>query len=306
MVDIRPQTTGVQLATLGEVQHGVLSRRQLVAIGLTPSMIKARVAAGNLIRLHPGVYALGHRQLRPQGYWLAAVLAAGPGAALSHREAAALHGLRPSNRSRVDVTTTRRLRTKRPGIEIHHSATLDAKDITAVEGIPVTTVARTLIDLANVVPRDSLAKALREAEYLRTIDVNDLQATMTRTRNRPGPGHANLRAVLEEHRRRGTQLTRSDLEDRFLKLCDRHGLPRPRTNIHIGAHEVDAVWPDHRLAVELDGWDRHKDRHAFQRDRDKGNALAQAGWQLLRFTHDDVVRRGAEMAVRIDRLLAGA
>jgi predicted transcriptional regulator of viral defense system len=201
MVDIRPQTTRVPLAALAERQHGVVARRQLTAIGLTPSMIKARVAAGTLIRLHPGVYALGHRRLRVEGQWLAAVLACGAGAALSHRDAAALQGLRPSNRSRIDVTTTRRLRSRRPGIEVHHSAVLDARDLTTVEGIPVTTVARTLVDLANVVPSDSLAKALREAEHLRSVDVRDLHETLTRTRHRPGPGHARLTAVLEEHRR---------------------------------------------------------------------------------------------------------
>lgn len=148
------------------------------------------------------------------------------------------------------------------GIDVYHSTTLDARDVTAVAGIPVTTVARTLVDLANVVRRDSLAKALREAEHLRAVDVRDLRAALERTRHRPGPGHAELKAVLEEHRRRGTQLTRS-----------------------LGAP---------------------KDRVAFQRDREKGNALTGAGWQLLRFTHDDVVRRPEEIAAQLRRLLAGA
>lgn len=294
------------MAVLGEGQFGVVSRQQLVALGFTPSMIKVRVRSGALAPLHPGVYALGHRQLRREGHWLAAVLACGTGAALSHREAAALHGLRPSGRPRIDVTTTRRIRAGRPGIEIHHSATLDARDVTTLEGIPVTTVARTLVDLADVVPRDNLAKALREAEHLRAVDVRDLRAALERTRHRPGPGHAKLTAVLEEHRRRGTQLTRSVLEDRFLALCDDHGLPRPCTNFHVEAGEVDACWPAHKLAVELDGWERHKDRQAFQRDREKGNVLTGAGWRVLRFTHDDVVRRPGEIAARIRRLLADA
>jgi len=269
-------------------------------------MIEVRIETAGLIRLHKGVYAVGHRQLRTEGHRLAAVLACGPGAALSHRDAAALHGLRPSNRPRIDVTTTRRIRAGRPGIDLHHSATLDARDITALDGIPATSVARTLIDLAHVVPHDQLAKALREAEHLRVIDVHDLRATMDRIRHRPGPGHARLTAVLDEHRLRGTQLTRSVLEDRFLRLCDRHGLPRPRTNAHVAGHEVDACWPIARLAVELDCWQRHKDRDAFQRDRTKGNALTAAGWRLLRFTHDDVVRRPALTAAAINGLLADA
>jgi very-short-patch-repair endonuclease len=225
---------------------------------------------------------------------------------LSHREAAALHGLRPSNRSRVDVSTDSRGHVAQPGIEIHHTTTLDAKDRTTVEGIPVTTVARTLVDLAYAVPRDHLAKALREADHLRATDLTAIHATMDRTRHRPGTGHAILKAVLEEHHRQGTQLTRSILEARFLQLADRHGLPRPRTNFHIGPHEVDACWPAHRLAVELDGWARHKDRHAFQRDRTKGNDLTRAGWRVLRFTHDDVARRPAKTAATINAFLTGA
>ena len=138
------------------------------------------------------------------------------------------------------------------------------------------------------------------------VDVRDLHDALDRTRHRPGPGHAALTAVLEEHRLMGTQLTRSVLEDRFLVLCARHGLPRPRTNLHVGPHEVDACWPARRLAVELDGWARHKDRVAFQRDRTKANDLQRAGWRVLRFTHDDVVRRPAATAAAIEALLADA
>lgn len=288
-----------------EAQYGVVSRAQLLEVGCTRSMVETRLRRGTLVPLHPGIYAVGHRHLRTQGHWLAVVLWAGPGAALSHRDAAALHGLRPCNRSRIEVTTRRRMK-RRAGVEVHHSTVLDAQDITTVDGIPVTSVARTLVDLADVVPRDHLAKALREAEHLRVIDVRALRDAMLRTRTRRGPGHARLTAVLDEHRRRGTQLTRSILEDRFLALTAEHRLPRPRTNVPVVGHEVDACWPDHRLAVELDGWDRHKDRHAFQRDRTKGNALTAAGWRLLRFTHDDVVRRPTEIAATINAFLADA
>lgn len=303
---MRHQHASHRIAALAEGQYGVVSRQQLLGLGVTPSMIRSRLASRTLIQLHPGVYALGHRQLRREGHRLAAVLWAGPGAALSHREAAALHGLRASCPSRVDVTTPRRIRGDRPGVEVHHSATLDARDVTTLDGIPVTTIARTLVDLANLVRRDSLAKALREAEHLRAVDVRDIWDAMHRTRTRKGPGHANLTAVLDEHRRRGTQLTRSVLEDRFLALCDRYGLPRPDANFHVEGHEVDACWPAARLAVELDGWARHKDRVAFQRDRTKGNELTAVGWRVLRFTHDDVVRRPAEIAARIRGLLADA
>jgi very-short-patch-repair endonuclease len=235
----------------------VIARWQLPAIGVTPSMLKARVGAGILIRLHRGVYAVGHRQLRSEGHWLAAVLAVGRGAALSHCEAAALHGLRQSSRGRVDVTTASRGRADQPGIQLHRTTTLDAEEITTVDGIRVTTVARTLVDLATVVREDQIAKALREAEHLRVVDIRDIHAAMHRTRHRPFLGHAVLEAVLAEHRRRGTQLTRSVLEDRFIALC-------------------------------------------------KANDLTQSGWDVLRFTHDDVVRRPAATAARIAAFLAGA
>jgi len=306
MVDIRPETTSHRLASLAERQHGVVARRQLASLGATPSMIKGWVATGRLARLHPGVYAVGHRQLRREGHQLAALLWAGPGAALSHRDAAALHGLWSSSGSRIHVTATRRPRGTRPGVDVHHTAVLGACDVTVVAGMPATTVERTLVDLAGVLPRGQLARALREAEHLLAVDMGTLRDAMRRTRTRKGPGQARLAAVLEEHRLRGTQLTRSVLEERFLTLCAAHGLPRPRTNFHVEGLEVDACWPAHRLVVELDGWTRHKDRHAFQRDRSKGNELLRAGWRVLRFTHDDVVRRPAETTAEIRHFLAGA
>lgn len=300
------QTCTHRIAALAERQHGVVARRQLPALGVTRSMVETRLAAGSLMPLHRGVFAVGHRRLRTEGHWLAAVLAVGPGASLSHREAAALHGLRPSNRTRIDITTTRRGRAAQPGITIHRTTVLDAQDLTVVNAIPVTTVARTLVDLAQVVPRDHLAKALREAEYLRVADVHEIEDALHRTRTRHGKGHANLRAVLEEHRRRGIQLTRSVLEDRFLALLDAAQLPRPLTNAHVHGDEVDAFWPARRLVVELDGYARHSDRHAFQRDRDKGNALTAAGLTVLRFTHDDVVRRPDHTVCRLRTFLADA
>lgn len=211
-----------------------------------------------------------------------------------------------TSRTRIDVTTARRIRQPPPGIEAHHSAVLDERDVTTVLGIPVTTVARTLVDLAAAVPPESLARAFREAEHLRLLDMRQIEVAMVRTRNRPDHGHAALRALLREHGRRGTQLTRSVLEDRFLALCAARGLPQPRMNFHVAGHEVDACWPHARLAVELDGWARHRDRQSFQHDREKGNDLMAAGCRLLRFTHDDVVRRPAETAERIRRLLADA
>lgn len=294
------------IGRLAAGQHGVVARRQLATLGVTETMIRDRMRSGQLLRLHAGVYAVGHRQLRREGIWLAAVLALGPGAALSHRDAAGLHDLRAANHARVDVTTTRRGTRPQPGIELRRTTVLDARDVTVVGAIPVTTIARTLVDLASVLPRQQLARALREADIRRAVDAHDVEDALSRTRNRPGSGHATLRAVLEEHRDRGLQLTRSVLEDRFLALLAAHGLPRPATNARVGPFEVDAFWPARRLVVELDGWQHHHDRVAFQRDRDKGNALIELGCTVLRFTHDDVARDPVKIAAQLRALLKDA
>lgn len=286
-------------------QHGVVTRRQLLAAGLASSTVDDRVASGHLVPLHRGVYAVGHAHLRPNGYRLAAVLAVGPGAALSHRDAAAFHGLRNGGGTRIDVSTPARRRSTQR-IRVHGGHTLDARDVTSLDGIPVTTVARTLVDLADVVPADALLKALSEAERQRTLDVKSIEEAIGRLRGRRGRGIAAVRAALAELAAHGTTLTRSPLEDHLLPLLKAHDLPRPATNAYVAGYEFDAVWHAQRLAVELDGWDTHKTRRAFQHDRTKGNAIQAAGYALLRFTHADVVGRPRETAAAIAGQLSRA
>jgi len=268
-------------------------------------MIKTRIASRQLIPLHRGVYAVGHAHLRPNGYRLAAVLAVGPGAVLSHRDAAALHGLRDGGGTRIDVSTpAERRSTER--IRVHGRRRLDAADVTTVEGIPVTTVSRTFADLAEVVAADALRKALSEAERQRTLDVKGIEEALVRVRGRRGRSVAAVRAALRELSDHGATLTRSPLEDRLLPLLDAHRLPRPATNAYVEGYECDAVWHPSRLVVELDGWDAHKTRRAFQHDRTKANALTNAGWTVLRFTHADVTRRPHETAAAIAAQLSRA
>jgi hypothetical protein len=294
------------IARLADRQHGVVARAQLLASGVTPAMIETRLVGARLIRLHRGVYAVGHRQLRREGFWLAAVLACGPYAVLSHRDAAALHAIRLTDRTRTDVTVPGRGRHGPPSVDLHRVTSLDARDVTAVNGIPVTTVARTLVDLGEVVPQQALAKALSEAERQGKLDVTGIEAALGRTRGRHGPGTAAIKAALREHAAHGATLTRSELEDRFVALLDAHDLPRPATNAYVEGIEGDAVWPDARLVVELDGWDAHKTRRAFQRDREKGNALLAAGWTVMRFTYRDVVDRPGYVATSIAAQLSRA
>lgn len=290
------------IAALAARQWGVVARRQLLDAGLSPTVVRSRVRGGRLVVLHRGVYAVGHDRLRSEGHWLAAVLAVGPEAVLSHRDAAGLHGLRPANHRRVDVTTTDRGRNGGPSIAIHLARSLDARDATTVAGIPVTTVARTLVDLAGIVPRDHLAKAIRQAEAMRTFDLRAVEAALARTRTRNGRGHRALTAAIEEHAALGLSATDSVLEDAFLRLLRDTGLPRPRTNTLVEGFRVDACWPAHRLAVELDGWAHHRDRRAFERDRERDAALTAAGWRVVRFTHAHVVRRPDRVAHTLRRL----
>jgi very-short-patch-repair endonuclease len=268
-----------ELAALAARQHGVVSRRQLAALGLSDARIDHRVARAALHRLHRGVFAVGHPAVTREGAWMAAVLAAGPGAVLSHRSAAALWGIRDSSRSPTEVITPRHCR--RPGIDAHRIA-LPADEVTVERGIPVTNPARTLLDFAAVVTQPQLEHAFNEAEVRRLASPLPLDALVARYPNRRG--NTAIRRVLATHAAMGETVTRSRLERRFLALVDAHALPRPRMN-RTGDHgELDATWEDARLVVELDGYATHGTRRAFEDDRARDRALQVAGWRVVRIT----------------------
>ena len=283
-----------ELAALAGAQHGVVSLAQLRALGLSGSAVRSRVAAGRLHRVHRTVYAVGHRVLTARGRWIAAVLACGADAVLSHRAAAALHDLRRSDRRTVDVTAPRGRR--RDGIDVHRNA-LAEEDRTEREGIPCTAVARTLLDLAEVLDRAGLERAFDRAEQLRVLDAGALEALLARSPGRHGVRH--LRAVLDGFDAERAR-TRSELERRFLRLCDRAAVPRPRVNhvVVLGAEtvEVDFAWPDRRLAVETDGHATHGTRQAFEADRRRDQRLKLAGWETLRFTWRQILDTPYEAA----------
>jgi very-short-patch-repair endonuclease len=294
-----------RITALAAGQHGVVSRGQLLDAGIRPTTLRDRVERGQLVPLHRGVYAVGHAHLRPNGYRLAAVLAVGRGAVLSHRDAAALHGLRSGGGTRIDISTPQERRSTER-IRVHGRRTLDAQDVTTVEGIPVTTVARTLVDLAEVLAHQALTKVCSEAERQRCLDVKSIEEALERRQGRRGPATAKLRAALRDLGDHGTTLTRSPLEDRLLPLLEAHDLPRPATNAHVEGWEADAVWHHQRLIVELDGWAWHNTRRTFQRDREKSNRWTTKGWVVLRFTHADVMRRPHEVAAQIAEQLSRA
>jgi very-short-patch-repair endonuclease len=282
-------------------QWGVVSRGQLLDAGLSATEVRDRVRAGRLLRLHRGVYAVGHTRLRREGHWLAAVLAVGSGAVLSHRDAAGLHDLRPANHTRVDVTTAGN-RSDEPGIRVHRTRSLDAQDITVVRGIPTTTVARTLVDLAGQVPRDHLAKAIKESERRNVFHLRAVEAALARTRGRRGRGHRALREAIAEHAALGLSASESALEDAFLRLAKRAGLPSPAINVYVEGFRIDALWRASRVAVELDGWAWHHTRDTFEADRERDAALTATGWRVVRFTHRQVTHRPDAVIETLRRL----
>jgi very-short-patch-repair endonuclease len=287
------------VAALASRQHGVVSAAQLRALGLTAGGIEVRLRARRLFRLHRGVYAVGHTALTSQGRDLAAVLACGPGALLSHRSAARRWGLLRSSSSRIEVTAPR-ARKPRPGIVVRRSRSIDRDDAATVLGIPVTSVARTLVDLAEVLDATRLERAVNEAEVLRLFDLDAITATLERLHGRRRARR--LRRVLATYVPE-PRFTRSDAERRFLRLCSERGLPAPETNCWIGGQEVDAYWPDARLAVEVDSRTFHTTLRAFEEDRRRDRSLAALGIQVSRVTSRDL-RDGARLAAELAAIRA--
>jgi very-short-patch-repair endonuclease len=289
-----------EVALLAARQHGVVAHGQLTALGISPGAIRYRLENGRLHRLHVGVYAVGHPAITTRGTWLAAVLACGPAAALSHRSAAALWQLPVPVREQVDVTVSRNGRA-RPGIALHHVRHLHRDDRTARHAIPVTAVARTLFDLAEILHRRDLARVFEEALRLRLVDLRALELVYRRARGRRG-----LRPFgdLIAEERPPPPETRSDLERRFLALCRDAALPQPEVNVELAGLEVDVLWRGPRLVVELDGHAFHHTRAAFERDRMRDATLQLNGYRVLRVTHRRLEAHPAQVTTIIRSLLS--
>ncbi len=270
-----------ELVVLGGRQHGVVARHQLTALGIGSGAIKARLRLGQLHAVHRGVYSLGQRRLSMRGAWLAAVFACGKGALLSHRSAAALWGLMRPGRSPVEVTSAHG-RAGRDGILLHCSPVADDERVVEA-GIPVTSLPRTLLDLAEVLNVDGLRRAFEEADRLKLLRVPELERVCARAGRRKGlPA---LRRLISAAT--APLITRSPLEDSFAEFYREHlaDLPEPLTNVSILDHEVDAYWPSHRLVVEMDSWEHHSHRAAFESDRARDTKMQAAGYRVLRYTH---------------------
>lgn len=290
------------LLALVDRQWGVVARRQLLALGVSDGAVRHWLRTRRLRPLHHGVYAYGHASLRPEGRWLAAVLACGPGAVLSHRTAAALLDLLPTASARVDVVAPR-TRHPRPGIRLHRARSLDARDTTHVSGIPTTTVARTALDVAATEPPHRLERLLAQADRLGLYDGRALEAVLARN-----GGHAGIGALRAQT---GTtpMLTRSELEAILLDLARAHDLGAILSDhpMHLpgaGPVVVDFFLPRAGLVIEVDSWTHHRSRASLEADRARDLELTALGHRPVRLT-DRLLRRPDQVAALLSAVVSG-
>jgi Protein of unknown function (DUF559) len=288
------------IADLADRQHGVIAHWQLMALGLGRGAIRRRLENFRLQRVYPGVYAVGRGRLTIRGHWMAAVLACGEDALLSNGSGAALWDLLPVKGMRVHVTVPRRGVREPRGLTVHTTLHLPPSERTIRDNVPVTSVARTLLDLAESDP-ERLPRAWNNAARRRLLDLRAVAATCENGRGRRGLKH--LLPLLED-RTRVIPDTRRELEARFFDLCRAFDLPPPACNVLVEGYLVDAFWPKQRVVVELDSWEFHHDRGAFERDRERDGTLQAAGYRVVLITWRRLTEDTAAVARLIRTLLA--
>jgi hypothetical protein len=291
------------IADLAKRQYGVVARRQLLDLGMSAKAVRGRVERGSLHEYHRGVYVVGVRRISRGGRWMAALLACGPGAVLSHRAAACFWGVLSPGFDRPQVTVPSNRRVRRPGI-ICHQANLVPDEIEVIDGIPVTSIFRTLFDLACELNHRDLERAWKEAEVKRLTDRVPLAMMLDRH-----PGKRGAKALRRLHAStEPIPLMRNEFEERFLAMLDTYGLPRPETNValHLRGQflEPDCLWRAQRLIVELDGGEVHNTDHAFQSDRRRDRILIAEGYRTTRVTWDQLRDEPAEVAADLRQALS--
>jgi hypothetical protein len=277
-----------QIARVADRQFGHVTRRQLRELGIPPRTIASWVENARLVRVHAGVYAVGHAQHTPQARAMAAVLACGPDAVLSHDSAAALWGVRKWP-SRPEVTAPHDRR--RPGIRSHRTTTLIRKDIRRRSNIRVTSPSRTILDIQDRLTDKQLTRAVNELrleKHLRATELQRLLAASSRIRNLIDPTQAP---------------TRSGNEDDFVTFCHRHGLPTPKTNLKLFGYERDAVFAAEKVIVEIDPWLTHNSYKSFETDRERDAVAAENGYLTVRITKARLANDPAREAARLRRIL---
>jgi very-short-patch-repair endonuclease len=295
-----------RIGALATEQHGVVARRQLTELGLTPQHIAYRIDIGRLVRIFRGVYAVGHPRLTREGRWMGAVLTCGPRSVLSHADAAAHWELMPARGVLIDIATPVRSgrRPDRRRIRLHRMAALTSDEVTVHDAIPVTTPARTLLDLASILRPRALEDAIAQADRLTRFDLVAVRRVLdAHPRQHGAPA---LRGLLDRLARADVAETRSALEVALLQLCDDNALPAPRANVPIAGFIVDFHWPGTDLIVETDGYAYHRMPTTFETDRDRDQVLMLAGYRVARFTYSQLTRQRSKSATRLHDLLTGS
>jgi hypothetical protein len=275
-------------------RHGIVAVWHLRAVGLNGTAVSKRCKRGVLHRQYPGVYSLGHAELSREARWIAAVYAAGPGAALGLLSATAHLDLRRYAPHIPQVVVPRRHKPIE-GIELHACRRLDPLDVTVYRGIPVTTVARTLVDLTDFATTEELANLIHEAAFRKRFNLAATRAAMRRANGRHNLDR--LEAAIEAHLA-GSAGTMSRNETAFLALLEHHGIPKPIANTHVLGHRVDCLWPDHRLVVEVDG-PGHSRPRTRREDQRRDRELIAAGYRVLRFTDQQIELRPADVVAAL-------
>jgi very-short-patch-repair endonuclease len=286
------------IARIAGRQDNVITREQLSEAGLGRGQIARRVAGGRMRRLHRSVYLLGAAPPTLMGRVRAAAMAVGPDAVVSHRSAAEMFGLLPEAAGGVDVTVAGRNPGVEPGIRLHRVGAIERGDVTSMRGVPVTSVARTICDLAATEPAREVEAAFQEALYRQIVAERWLLAILAREpRRKGGPV---IRALLHDPR-----MTRSEKERALLRLVDAAQLPRPLTNVRVHGYLLDAFWPNENLVVEFDGWDGHGHRLAFDSNRKRDQVLLARGIRTMRVTGRHFKEEPVAVAARIAQSLRG-
>jgi hypothetical protein len=294
---MRGQTATAErkVARIATTQHGVVTRSQLLEARISSRVIDGLLGKGVLLQQHRGVYRVGHRAPSVEASYIAAVLACGEGALLCGRAAAYVLGLIKGKAPPPEVLVPRR----RSVEGIITRRTRRVEDAMTFRGVPVTTVARTLVDLAAVLPAKALARACHEAGVRYRTTPGEVEAVLARRPN--SPGIATLRRVLRGDER----VTLSRPEERFLELLRGAGLPLPETNRPAGGRRVDCRWPEHRLTVELDSYRFHNSRHAWEQDRKRERQAYARGDQFRRYSWEDVFERPAQTLRELREVILG-
>jgi len=284
---IAPETTQPTVWTAARSQHGVVTRRQLIALGFSEEAIRHRIVKGRLHRIWRDVFAVGRPEVEQEGIWMAAVLTCGEGAALSHGSAAALWGIRKPSRGPIHVSVPSPRDPRRRGIQVHRRR---AFEVAAHRGIPVTSPSQTVIDNAASVTEHRLERVIDEADKLDLVHPDALHRAAA---EQGGVGASRVRALLDK---RTFLLTDSDLERRFIPLAEKAGLSTPETRVQVNGFKVDFYFRAEDVVVETDGGRYHRTPSQQRRDSIRDHAHTLAGLRPIRFTHDQIAHEPAYVA----------